>query len=157
MIPGTEVNSTVGHIAALFVTSHIPKGLSPIDAVKAIHDAGGLAMAVHPYHSDGIKDAVFDAPFDIIETECGSVFYREAVARNSALTDDKRLAGIAKMGSSDAHYIRAIGNCYTVLDGVGNPTPESIRQAIEDGRCAPRCSMACQRARKLLGRLRRLG
>lgn len=156
VIPGTEVNTRLGHIIGLFVAAHVNASLSPEDTVKAIHDAGGLAVAVHPYHSTGIGDAVFDAPFDLIETTCGSVFGRNQVAKNQALAHNERLSGVPKVGGSDAHYVRAIGTCCTVLTGVDTPTLQSIKLAMEHGRCEPRCSAPYERMQRLLGSIPKL-
>jgi len=155
VIPGTEINSTVGHIGALFVQENIPISLTPEEAVRAIHEAGGLAIAVHPYHSTGIKDAVFDAPFDAVETECGSVFGEKLVKRNIDLTSDKRLASMAKMGSSDGHYIHAIASCYTVVQA-SEPTLDALKQAIIDGGSCAKSSRSCLKIRKLLGGIKKL-
>lgn len=155
LIPGTEINSTVGHIGALFVTEKLPMSLTPRETVRAIHDAGGLAVAVHPYHSTGICDAVFEAPFDAVEVECASVFGADLVSKNAALATDPRLANVTKIGSSDAHYVRAIGTCYTVLK-VDEPTPDGVRQAILTGRATPKSSAPCRRLRKLLGGIPKL-
>ncbi|MGC8864049.1 MAG: PHP domain-containing protein [Armatimonadota bacterium] len=155
VIPGVELNSSVGHIGALFVCEDLPEGLSPERTVEAIHQAGGLAIAVHPYHSTGIGDAVFDAPFDAVEVECGSVFDRELVRRNRDLAEDKRLGAVAKIGGSDAHYRNAIASCYTLL-AVDNPTLEAARLAIEAARCAARSSESLARMRKVLGLIPKL-
>ncbi len=157
VVPGVEVNSTVGHVGALFVEENLPMGLEPAAMVKAIHDAGGLAVAVHPYHSTGIGDAVFDAPFDAVEIECGSVFGRRLVKRNRELASDARLSNAAKLGSSDAHYIRAMASCYTVAKTDGPPTLDALRQAIMAGNCEPRTSRPYERLAALLGSIRKLG
>jgi len=49
IIPGVEVSSRDGHIGALFVTRIIPKNLSAAETVRLIHEAGGIAVAHHPY------------------------------------------------------------------------------------------------------------
>jgi predicted metal-dependent phosphoesterase TrpH len=155
VIPGVELNSSVGHVGALFVEEDLPEGLLPPDTVEAIHEAGGVAVAVHPYHSTGIGDAVFDAPFDAVEVECGSVFDRELVRRNRDLATDERLANVAKIGASDAHYRNAIASCYTVLTP-DVPTLEGAKEAILE-----RCSVAVsseplRRVRRLLGMVPKL-
>lgn len=156
VVPGVEVNSTVGHIGALFVEEDLPKTLAPAEMVKAIHDAGGLAVAVHPYHSTGIGDAVFDAPFDAVEIECGSVFGSRLVKRNRELASDARLSHVAKLGSSDAHYVRAMASCYTTVKVDGVPTLDALRQAITAGRCEPMTSKPYERLTGLLGSIRKL-
>ncbi|MCL5103512.1 MAG: PHP domain-containing protein [Armatimonadetes bacterium] len=155
VIPGTEINSSVGHIGALFVTEDLPTSLTPEETVRAIHEAGGLAVAVHPYHSTGICDAVFEAPFDAVEVECASIFDPDLVAKNLALADDPRLASMAKLGASDAHYVNAVGTCYTVLK-VAEPTPDALKQAIIANQATPKSSAPCRRLRKLLGGIPKL-
>lgn len=155
VIPGVELNSNIGHVGALFVTEDLPEKLDPVETVRIIHEAGGLAVAVHPYHSTGIGDAVFDAPFDAVEVECGAVFEARMVARNNALASDPRLAGVAKLGSSDGHYTNAIAGCYTVLT-VETPTLESVKQAMAEGRSEARTSAPSRRIRRMLGGVRKL-
>ncbi len=156
VIPGVEMNTKVGHVGALFVDEDFPRNLRPPELVEAIHAAGGIAIAVHPYHSTGIRDAVFDAPFDAIEVHCGSVFGRRLVTANRDLADDPRLATASKLGSSDAHYIRAIGSCYTVLRGIEQPTPDAIKNAILSGDCIPASSVPYGRLTRMLGRIGKL-
>ena len=155
VIPGVELNSDMGHVGALFVEQDLPEGLSPAETVRAIHEAGGVAVAVHPYHSTGIGDAVFDAPFDAVEVECGSVFDAGLVRLNSELASDTRLAHVTKIGSSDAHYRNALASCYSVLS-VDEPTLEAAKQAILTGRSVARSSEPLRRMRRLLGSIPKL-
>ena len=155
VIPGVELNSSIGHIGALFVEEDLPEGLPPDKTVHAIHEAGGVAVAVHPYHSTGIGDAVFDAPFDAVEVECGSVFDARLVRLNRDLAGDARLAHVTKIGSSDAHYVNAIASCYTVLTVV-EPTLGAAKQAILEQRSVAVSSEPLRRVRKLLGMVPKL-
>jgi hypothetical protein len=155
LIPGIEINGNCGHIGAMFLREDIPLELTLSETVRAIHDAGGIAVAVHPYHSTGIGDAVFDAPFDAVEVECGSVFGSALVSQNGALTSDSRLENCAKFGSSDAHYIRAIGACYTILTP-DEPTLEGVRKAIIERKSRTVSTQPCLKLRKLLGGVRKL-
>lgn len=150
IIPGVEINSNRGHIGALFTNEALPIDRSVEWTVNSIHDCGGLAVAVHPYHSTGIEDAVYDAPFDAVEVECGSVFGAGLVRKNSAIANDSRLAHMAKFGASDAHYINGIGSCYTVIK-LSEPTLNAAKKAILNGMCSARYSIPCLRMRKLLG------
>lgn len=155
VIPGVEIGSAAGHIGAFFVEEPVADGLGCEETVRAIHEAGGLALAPHPYHSTGIGDAVFDAAFDAVETYCGSVFDARLVKLNSDLVSDARLEKAAKLGSSDAHYLQGIGSCYTTLR-VNEPTLEAVRAAIVDRRCTPVMSRPYSRLQKLLGKVSRL-
>ncbi|MDH7602517.1 MAG: PHP domain-containing protein [Armatimonadota bacterium] len=150
VVPGVELNSTIGHVGALFVTEDLPEKLRPEKIVRAIHEAGGLAVAVHPYHSSGIGDAVFDAPFDAVEIECGSVFDPRLAQRNRTLALDPRLAQAAKIGGSDAHYLKAVGSCYTVVD-TESVSIEGLRAAILSGKCSAHSTDFAGRLQKILG------
>jgi predicted metal-dependent phosphoesterase TrpH len=105
--------------------------------VHAIHDQGGLAIAVHPFwrtergarnrpvHGVGWLAAELD--FDGIEVENATpgfyVFNQLAHRLNLGL-------GAAELGSSDAHILDAVGRAYTEFAG---KTPEALRAAIESG------------------------
>ena len=149
VIPAVEISSQSGHIGALFVDEAVPKRMSVADTVRAIHDAGGLAVAVHPYGSMGIGPRGFDAPFDAVEEESGFFFSGRLAALNRDLCADPRLAGAAKLGSSDAHYACAIGWCYTVVES--EPTVDAVRQAILAGKTSARATAPYLRLRRLLG------
>ncbi len=155
VIPGVELNSTVGHIGALFVKENLPEKLSPEETVRVIHEAGGIAVAPHPYHSSGIGEAVFDAPFDAVEVECGAVFGSWLVKQNRGLAADPRLMSVTKLGSSDAHYCNAIAYCYTVIK-MQDPSPEAVKQAIIGGQCVPKHSESYLRMQRLLSRIPKL-
>lgn len=157
MAPGLEVNSATGHIGALFVEKDIPMALSAKETVDRIHDLGGLAVAVHPFHSTGIGEEVFDLPFDAIEIECGSVFDKNLAMRNRELADDAAFEHTAKMGSSDAHYIHATASCYTIVKDIEKPSLESLKQALLAGNCRPCASVPYQRLSNMLGKIRQLG
>ena len=156
VVPGVEVNSTVGHVGALFVHANLPKSLEPADIVNAIHDVGGLAVAVHPYHSTGIGDAIFDAPFDAVEIECGSVFGIDQVEKNRELVSNARLGDIARLGSSDAHYVRAMASCYTIVKINTPPTLDTLKQAIVEHRCEPMILKPYEKLAGLLGSISKL-
>lgn len=49
IIPGEEVSSKEGHILAYGINKEIPRGMSIQDTIDAIHEAGGVAFAAHPY------------------------------------------------------------------------------------------------------------
>lgn len=155
IIPGVEVSAAGGHIGALFVREPIAGNRSPAETVDAIHEAGGLAVAVHPYHSTGIGDVLFDVPIDAVETQSGYVFSSERAARAAELMHDPRLASVAKLGSSDAHYVDGIASCYTVLK-IESLTLEAARAAIVAGVTEPRQSEQYLRLRRWLRRIRKL-
>lgn len=155
VIPGIEVQSSAGHIGALFVDRIFPTSLNPEETVRMIHDAGGIAVAVHPYHSSGIRDAVYDAPFDAMELESGSIFCPDIVERNIRLASDSRLADACSLGSSDSHYVNAVGSCYTVLK-MQKLTLEAAREAILERRTRAVASHSYLAIKKMLGAVSKL-
>jgi predicted metal-dependent phosphoesterase TrpH len=142
VIVGEEVSSRDGHIVALFLERRIRPGMTAAATVHAIHDQGGLAIAVHPFwrtervarsgrvHGVGWLAAELD--FDGIEVENATpgfyVFNQLAHRLNLGL-------GAAELGSSDAHILDAVGRAYTEFPG---KTPEALRTAIESGTTAAR-------------------
>ena len=49
VVIGEEVSSRDGHIVGLFLERRVRPGMSAAATVHAIHDQGGLAVAVHPF------------------------------------------------------------------------------------------------------------
>ena len=142
VIVGEEVSSRDGHIVALFLERRVRPGMSAAATLDAIHDQGGLAVAVHPFwrtqrrtrsravHGVGWLAAELD--FDAIEVENATPgFYlvnQLAHRLNLGL-------GAAELGSSDAHILDAVGRAFTEFPG---RTPEALRAAIESGTTAAR-------------------
>jgi len=137
VVIGEEISSRNGHIVGLFLERRIRPGMSAAATVHAIHDQGGLAVAVHPFwrterrtktrpvHGVGWLAAELD--FDAIEVENATpgfyVFNQLAHRLNVGL-------GCSAIGSSDAHILDAVGRAYTEFPG---KTPEALREAIEAG------------------------
>lgn len=135
VVVGEEVSSRNGHIVGLFIERRIRPGMSAAATVDAIHDQGGLAVAVHPFwrtqrpargglvHGVGWLAAELD--FDAVEVENATpgfyVFNQLARRLNVGL-------GSAELGGSDAHILDAIGRAYTEFPG---KTPKALRTAIE--------------------------
>jgi predicted metal-dependent phosphoesterase TrpH len=142
VIVGEEVSSRDGHIVALFIERRVRPGMSAAATLDAIHDQGGLAVAVHPFwrtqrrtrsgpvHGVGWLAAELD--FDAVEVENATPgFYlvnQLAHRLNLGL-------GAAELGSSDAHILDAVGRAFTEFPG---KTPEALRSAIESGKTAAR-------------------
>lgn len=137
VIVGEEVSSRDGHIVGLFLERRIGPGMSATATVNAIHEQGGLAIAVHPFWRTqrrtrsgpvhGVGWLAAELPFDAIEVENatpGFYFFNQLARRfNIGL-------GCAEVGGSDAHILDAVGRAFTAFPG---KTPESLRAAIESG------------------------
>src|SRR5256886_2478363 len=138
VIIGEEVSSRDVHIVGLFLERRIRPGMSGAATVHAIHDQGGIAVAVHPFwrtqrrtrggpvHGVGWLAAELD--FDAIEVENatpGFYFFNQLARRlNMGL-------GSAELGGSDAHILDAVGRAYTSFSG---RTGKALRTAIESGK-----------------------
>ena len=155
IIPGVEINTTKGHVGAWFFSGTPPKPGNPLDVVEEIHKAGALAVAVHPYHSTGIGDAVFDIPFDAVEISCGAVFDKKTINKHLEFAKDPRISHLAQIGSSDAHYTNAIASCYTVIKAE-RLSEDIIRQAISEKNTRPMSADSYKKTCRLLGNISKL-
>jgi predicted metal-dependent phosphoesterase TrpH len=140
VVIGEEVSSRDGHIVGLFLERRVRPGMSAAATVHAIHDQGGLAVAVHPFwrtqrrvrsgpvHGVGWLAAELD--FDAIEVENATPgFYLfNQLARRMNMG-----AGVAELGGSDAHILDAVGRAYTEFPG---RTGKALRTAIETAKTA---------------------
>jgi predicted metal-dependent phosphoesterase TrpH len=138
VIVGEEVSSRDGHIVGLFLERRIRPGMSGAATVHAIHDQGGIAVAVHPFWRTqrssrggpvhGVGWLAAELPFDAIEVENatpGFYFFNHLARRlNVGL-------GCSEVGGSDAHILDAVGRAYTQFPG---KTPKALRAAIEEGK-----------------------
>jgi predicted metal-dependent phosphoesterase TrpH len=137
VVIGEEISSRDGHIVGLFLERRIRPGMSAAATVHAIHDQGGLAVAVHPFwrtqrrtrggtvHGVGWLAAELD--FDAVEVENATPgFYLfNQLARRLNLGVER-----AEVGGSDAHILDAVGRAFTEFSG---RTPKALRTAIEKG------------------------
>ena len=118
LIPGVEISTDLGHILGLLydVPPELPQNRSAVDAIDAIHAAGGLAVLAHPFqHSrDEARLAPLLGKIDGVE-----VFNARAARKNKDANDlawafcyDHELAPFA---GSDAHVAREIGNAWVSI------------------------------------------
>ncbi len=142
VVIGEEVSSRDGHIVGLFLERRIRPGMSAAATVHAIHDQGGLAVAVHPFwrtqrrsrggpvHGVGWLAAELD--FDAVEVENatpGFYLFNQLARRLSAGLSS------AELGGSDAHILDAVGRAYTEFPG---RTGKALRSAIEQAKTSAR-------------------
>jgi len=134
IIPGTEVSSRDGHIVGLNVHELIPRSLSATETVDRIHEAGGVAIACHPFAL--LKGSIgkhVSTKFDAVETINASAFpFNRATSKANQLAERLKLP---KVAGTDAHYGPVIGKAYTLIDSEANV--EAIVKAIANGQCKP--------------------
>jgi predicted metal-dependent phosphoesterase TrpH len=134
IIPSTEVSSMHGHIVGLNVTELIPRGLSAGETVDRIHEAGGIAIACHPFAlMKGSVGKHVTGKFDAVEAINASAFpFNRATSKAHQLAERLKLP---KVAGTDAHYAPVIGQAYTLIDS--EPNVEAIIKAIKKGHCKP--------------------
>ena len=134
VIPGMEVSSRDGHIVALNVQELIPRGLGADETVERIHQAGGVAIACHPFALfKGSLGKNVSAKFDAVEVINARAFpFTRSVRKAEKIAADLKLPRVA---GTDAHYGPQIGYGYTSIQS--EPTVEAIVKAIMAGRCQP--------------------
>ncbi|MCL2172237.1 MAG: CehA/McbA family metallohydrolase [Nitrososphaerota archaeon] len=133
VIPGMEVSSSEGHIVALNIKKFIPQGLTAVETVEHIHNAGGVAIACHPYvyFKGCLRNAVCDV-FDAIEVINARAFpFKSSVKKAMDAAEKFKLSQVA---GTDAHYGPQIGFGYTIID-VEEATVEAVTKAIVAGHC----------------------
>jgi len=129
VIPAEEVSSAEGHIVAYGINCEIPRGKSVQETIDMIHDAGGIAVAAHPYRWwSGLGEKNVVNEFDVIETHnARSTKGSNRKARKLAVRMNKPATA-----GSDAHNALNVGDAYTEFaDSV--TTWEDVIKAILAG------------------------
>ncbi len=131
-IQGLEVTPFIGHIVAVDFDKEIDARTKPEEAIKIIHDRGGIAIAAHPLPENGgftleeIKELDFDA------MEC-------YIPRNK-----QQFPAIKPcVYSSDAHNAEQLKDAFSRCkvkdldrDGkIGRDEIDEIKNAVKEGRC----------------------
>lgn len=131
VLPAIEITSREGHIIAYNIFEKIPRNLSVAETIRRIHDAGGIAVAPHPYRMwSGLGEAaVIENDFDAIEAMNGRSTNRDN-ERSKLLA---RKLGSPITAGSDSHNIESIGNCYTIFPDECKSADDLV-QSIIDGR-----------------------
>lgn len=131
VIPAMEVSTSKGHIVALGIKEKIESYMSPEDTVESIRDMGGIAIAPHPFvrYREGLCDVIKELDVDAIETLNSRYIFGYSNWRAKKLAEER---GIPQLGSSDAHFLGAIGSCVTELEA--ELTVENIIDTILSGK-----------------------
>ncbi len=126
LVVGEEITTRRGHVLALFVTERLP-ALRPLEeTLRAIHAAGGIAIAAHPLapvplsvgrrslrsvrdHED--EHVAFDA------LELFNPSYAGRVRHDARMVLNAAELGLPGVGNSDAHVLEGIGTGFTTFAG----------------------------------------
>lgn len=129
VVIGEEISSRDGEILALFIEEFIKPNQSAEETIDLIHDQGGIAVAPHPFsvHCPCLGWKISQLDLDGIEIF--NAIHREGFSNLVALKEGC-VNGEAKMGGSDAHSPKMVGNGYTVFKG---STQDDLKKAIKKG------------------------
>ena len=157
LIPGVEITSSNGHILGLFLERSVDfdalgKYPAPLQAIDAIHAAGGLAVLAHPFAPPKLSETeILALPLDAIETANARAMLKPGANEKAAAL--ARQAKLPETGGSDAHHADELGGCVTELDC--ERSLSSMKQAIASGQCRAKQVRACKWQQKGLSKIRR--
>jgi predicted metal-dependent phosphoesterase TrpH len=131
IIPAMEISTIKGHIVALGIQEEIKSKMSPEETIEQVREQGGIAVIPHPFVSyrEGLCDYVKTLDIDAIETLNSRYIFGYSNWRAKKLAEERE---IPQIGSSDAHFIGAIGSCITEVDA--DLSVDSILKGILSGK-----------------------
>ena len=117
VIPGIEVTTADGHLLCLgCVLPSSLKGMSSAEVCRLAQEAGGLAVAPHPYDlfRAGIRESVLDTlPLDGLEVFNAATTLKR---HNRKAYDYAQKRGLPMTAGSDAHHAGAVGVACTIVE-----------------------------------------
>jgi predicted metal-dependent phosphoesterase TrpH len=117
VIVGEEIDTRAGDVLGLFLREKIATD-DPLEAIRAIHDQGGLAILAHPFSkTKSVDDPVARAldgceGFNARHSGLASIEGSEPEPRIAAFARDYDLALTA---GSDAHFYRELARARTIV------------------------------------------
>ena len=115
--PGIEVTPADGHLLCLgCVLPSSLKGMPSAEVCRLAQEAGGLAVAPHPYDlfRAGIRESVLDAlPLDGLEVFNAATTLKR---HNRKAYDYAQKRGLPMTAGSDAHHAGAVGVACTIVE-----------------------------------------
>lgn len=128
VIIGEEISTINGHLIGVGLNKRIPPGFGVEETIEMIHDAGGVAIAPHPFD---IKDQGIKLKAGLCDAiEVFNSISMERVSNIHALSFGKKIK-LSMVGGSDAHTKEMVGNVINIIEG---STEDDIVEAIRKGR-----------------------
>jgi hypothetical protein len=140
VIPGIEISTAEGDLLALFITKKVERGLSLVETVLKVGELGGICIAPHPMDdgfrmhslgSDSVMKALRDP--DMTRVLIALETYNASILRKDNNEYARILAehlSMTQTGSSDAHFLKAIGLGATEFPG---HTRKDLLAALKNG------------------------
>ena len=119
IVVGEELRTGAGEIIGLFLSEHLPFGLSPVDAVTRIRDQGGIVYIPHPFdpvrnclNEDVLRGLAGDGGIDAVEVFNAKTSLQSL---NQKAADFAAEFGLLAGAGSDAHVPGALGAAYAEM------------------------------------------
>jgi predicted metal-dependent phosphoesterase TrpH len=119
VVVGEELRTHAGEIIGLFLTEHVPFGVSPREAAERIRAQGGLVYVPHPFDplrrnlaEPALVELVDAGLVDAIEVLNAKTALGHLNDRAAAFAAERSLAAGA---GSDAHVPDALGSAYVEM------------------------------------------
>lgn len=124
-VPGVEVTTLEGHLIALYLERPVASLRRVEETIDAIHRQGGVCFVPHP--ASWLTRSIGPGTLNRVERQRQRGTWFDAIETANAgpagrfyLEKARRLAyehGLAGVGSSDAHFVQAIGSAFTEFEG----------------------------------------
>lgn len=137
VIVGEEISTRGGHVVALFLQERIRPWGSLADAIRQVHEQGGLAIVAHPLVPYPITSASGRSIRKLMADRDARLHPDGVEAFNPTIAgtrwgkmgpDFVAELGVAPIASSDSHRAEDVGQAFTKFEGT---TPEELRRAIQ--------------------------
>jgi hypothetical protein len=127
-IPAVELQTREGHLIALGINEPVENLLGFAESVEKIRDAGGIAVAPHPFDIRGEGVRMLAKEADAVEIF--NSLNLDLVANRMALSKFGK-SPIPKVVGSDAHTLKMIGRSVNIMEA---NDIDSVLKAIVKGR-----------------------
>jgi predicted metal-dependent phosphoesterase TrpH len=133
VVPGIEISTLQGHLLGINLTTPIPPKMGIEETVQQIHDAGGIAVAPHPFSFYKSPPSRCVSCYDAVEVMNASSIPFSVLTYYSRRFAER--LGLPQTGGSDSHYAPEIGLAYTMVEA--DLDIDEIVCAIEKGAVFP--------------------
>jgi len=117
VITGQEIETTAGELMGLFLKERIEAD-DPIEAIRAIHDQGGIAVLPHPFVRAASIDEAVARALDACEgfnARHAGVPSIEGPEGEERVMPFARRYDLSLTAGSDAHFYREVGRARTIV------------------------------------------
>ncbi|NHJ48048.1 MAG: hypothetical protein FK733_09695 [Asgard group archaeon] len=129
-IAGVEIDTIDGHLIAYGIDEEIPPDLSAAETIELIKEQNGVSIIPHPllsHNSIGFKAKNLKADAMEFYNGFAKIFLNFP---NFMTTVAFKHNGFGRVGGSDAHYAKAIGTCYSLIEINGELSEANTLEAI---------------------------